>query len=229
MNANCASCHETKDFAATIIQKHRDAGITCTNCHAEHRGAHFSPLKAALDSCATCHNDGNLKLYKGKSVHTPHGGTYGYPVRNREWIWKGLDDEELASRPEVAAFLKKSRVTPDQTQAWRNAQFHGIHIDRVRVVEGIDGSLAEDGITSVLACSSCHKSGYMGPNVDRDYPRMTCARCHNTKVFNERSTIASDSETPNCTSCHVQHLKDTHWASSLRFTSSPRSGGQEVR
>lgn len=216
MNANCTACHETEDFVPTIIRKHRDAGISCTNCHAEHRGAHFSPLKAALDSCATCHHDGNRKLYQGKSVHTPHGGTYGYPVRNREWIWKGLDEEELASRPEVAAFLKKSRVTRDQTQAWRNAQFHGIHFDRVRVVEGIDGSLAEDGITSVLACSSCHKSGYMGPNVDRDYPRTTCARCHNAKVFNERLSVANNAETLSCTSCHVQHLKDTHWASSLR-------------
>ncbi len=216
MNANCGACHQTENFAGTIIRAHRDAGITCTTCHAEHRGEDFSPLMAALESCAKCHNDDNQQLYRGKSVHTPHGGTYGYPVKDGMWVWKGLDNEELASKPVVGVFLKKNRVTANQTQVWRNAQFHGIHVDRVRAVEGLEGSLAEDGVTQMLSCSSCHKGGYMGRNVDRDYPRTTCARCHNAKVFNERATVVRNGEMPSCTSCHVQHVKDTHWASTLR-------------
>lgn len=222
LNANCAACHETEGFAPTIIKSHREAGITCTNCHAEHRGEDFSPVKAALESCSKCHHDGNKALYGGKSVHTPHGGTYGYPVKNGEWIWKGLDDEELVSKPEVANFLNRNRVTSDRPQEWRNAQFHGIHVHRVRVVEGLDGSLAEDGITKVLSCGSCHKNSYMGRNVDRNYPRETCARCHNARVFNERTTVATKGETPSCTSCHVQHVKDQHWASNLRFAESDK-------
>lgn len=217
MEANCAACHQTESFGATVIRAHREAGITCTSCHAEHRGRAFRPLAAGLESCTKCHNDQNKKLYNGKSVHTPHGGTYGYPVKNGVWVWKGLDEEELASKPEVATFLKKNRVTPSQTQEWRNAQFHGIHVDRVRAVEGVDGRMAEDGITKVLSCSSCHKTGYMGRNVDRDYPRRTCARCHNTQIFNERSPVVASDEAPSCTSCHVQHVKDAHWASSLRI------------
>jgi pSer/pThr/pTyr-binding forkhead associated (FHA) protein len=216
MNANCAACHQTESFGATIISAHREAGITCTSCHAEHRGRDFSPLNAALESCAKCHNDENKKLYNGKAVHTAHGGTYGYPVKDGVWIWKGLDVEELASKPEVAAFLKKNRVTSDQTQEWRNAQFHGLHVGRIRVVEGIDGALAEDGSTKVLSCSSCHKTGYMGVNVDRRYPQTTCSKCHNAKVFSERLTATANADTPSCTSCHVQHVKDAHWASSLR-------------
>lgn len=217
MNANCAACHETESFGPTMIRAHRDAGISCTSCHAEHGGENFSPMQAALDSCTKCHNDSNKQLYKGKSVHTPHGGTFGYPSEDRVWIWKGLDEEELASKPEVAAFIKKNRVTASQVQEWRNAQFHGIHVGRVRVVEGIDGSLAEDGVTKVLSCSSCHKTGYMGANVDRSFPRTTCERCHNGKVFYERVTDATNNEGPGCTSCHVQHLKDAHWAPALRF------------
>jgi hypothetical protein len=167
-----------------------------------------------------CHNDGNKNLYNGKTVHTPHGGTYGYPVKNGVWIWRGLNLEELAARPEVETFLKKNRVASHQTEQWRNAQFHAIHVDRVRVVEGIDGTLADDGVTKVLSCSSCHKTGYMGANVDREYPRTTCWHCHNTKVFNERSASPVTSQTPSCTSCHVQHVRDTHWASALRFAPS---------
>src|SRR6267142_1350287 len=48
MEANCASCHNAEAFVATVIQPHRDAGIGCTTCHQEHRGANFAPGEAAL-------------------------------------------------------------------------------------------------------------------------------------------------------------------------------------
>lgn len=215
MNANCAECHQTESFAPTIIRAHRDAGIKCIDCHGEHRGEGFRPVEAALESCAKCHNDENKNLYNRKSVHTAHGGTYGYPVKNDEWIWS-LDPEELAAKAEIGEFLKKNRVNSSEVQERGNVQFHGIHLDHVRVVEGVDGILDDDGVTRVLSCGSCHKTGYMGANVDRSFPRTTCARCHNARVFNEPLSSAAKDQAPSCTSCHVQHIKDTHWASSLR-------------
>ncbi|MDQ2921131.1 MAG: FHA domain-containing protein [Acidobacteriota bacterium] len=215
MNANCAACHHTEAFEATIIRAHRAAGLTCTTCHTEHRGEQFRPLNWALESCAKCHNDQNKNLYNGKSVHTAHGGTYGYPVKDKVWIWTGLDAEELAARPEVEAFLKKNRINSSQTQEWRSAQFHGIHLNHVRIVTGVEGILDEDGVTKVLSCSSCHLTGYMGTTVDRQYPHTTCSRCHNAQVFNEPSTAAPRDQTASCTSCHVQHTKDAHWASTF--------------
>jgi hypothetical protein len=216
MNANCAACHQTESFAATIIPAHRDAGITCTTCHTEHQGKDFRSVNAALESCAKCHNDDNKNLYNGKSVHTSHGGTFGYPVVNGVWVWKGLDSEELAAKPEITTLLKKNEVSESQTQQWRNAQFHAIHLQRVRVVSGINGIEEIDTVNQVLSCSSCHKTGYMGRNVDRNFPRTTCARCHNAQVF-DKNKGPSGIETPSCTSCHVEHIKDTHWASSLRI------------
>ena len=218
LNANCANCHQTESFVATVIPPHRAAGIVCSTCHAEHRGKAFGPTNAALESCVKCHNDQNHKLYNGKSVNTPHGGTFGYPVSNGAWIWKGLDDEELAQRPTLAMFLTKNRVSSSQPQEWRNAQFHGIHLNHIRVVSGVDG-IADDEGNQVLSCSSCHKTGYMGTSVDRSYPRATCGKCHNAAVFNEPSTSTTKAEIPSCTSCHVQHVRDTHWAASLRIAS----------
>jgi pSer/pThr/pTyr-binding forkhead associated (FHA) protein len=216
MNANCAGCHQSEGFAATIIPAHREAGITCTTCHTEHRGKNFRPVNYALESCTKCHNNDNKHLYNGKTVHTPHGGTYGYPVVNGVWVWKGLDEEELKAKPELAALLKKTRADQNNLQQWRNAQFHAIHVDRVRVIPGVTGVEDVDDVNQVMSCSSCHKTGYIGAKVDRTYPRTICARCHNAQVF-EGTRAATRSDTPSCTSCHVQHIKDAHWVPSLRI------------
>jgi len=222
MNANCAACHKTESFVATTTRAHRDAGITCTTCHAEHRGEDFRPLSAALESCAKCHADENKNLYNGKSVHTAHGGTYGYPVINGVWVWKGLDSEELEMKPEVEVLLTKNKATPNVVKEWRSAQFHAIHVNRVRVVAGIKGTPDVDVAAEVLSCSSCHKSGYMGANIDRSFPRTTCGRCHNHQVF-ERVSGSTRGETPSCTSCHVQHIRDAHWLPSGLVIQMPAS------
>jgi pSer/pThr/pTyr-binding forkhead associated (FHA) protein len=215
MESNCASCHQTESFIATTTRAHRDAGITCTVCHTEHRGADFKPMNTALDACTTCHNDSNKKLYNGKSVHTPHGGTLGYPVANGVWEWKGLDAEELALKPEVA----KLRRETDTEQQWRNKQFHALHIYRVRSIASIEGIKDEDNGNGqrVISCSSCHRSFYP---IDRVTPRTTCIRCHNGQVFEPTSRSIRSAATVSCTSCHIQHIRDLHWRPSL-FADAP--------
>jgi pSer/pThr/pTyr-binding forkhead associated (FHA) protein len=210
MESNCASCHQTESFIATTTKAHRDAGITCTVCHTEHRGADFKPMNAALDACATCHNDNNKKLYNGKSVHTPHGGTLGYPVVGGVWEWKGLDAEELALKPEIA----KLRRDTDTEQQWRNKQFHALHIYRIRSIASIEGIEDKDASadTRVLSCSSCHRSFYP---IDRATPRTTCIRCHNAQIFEPRPRAIRATAIISCTSCHVQHIRDQHWRPSL--------------
>ena len=41
-------------------------------------------------------------------MHTPHGGTYGYPYGERRVDLKGLDAEELAQKPALVAFLQRT-------------------------------------------------------------------------------------------------------------------------
>ena len=214
MSANCASCHQTPAFAPTMIKAHHEAGFACITCHGEHRGVNFSALNEGLTVCAKCHSDQNLKSYNGKTVHTPHGGTYGYPVLNGVWVWRGFEPERLAQKPVLVKFLQQNRADRSNEQQWRNAQFHGVHFERIRVVEGVDGVLDQNGTDKVLSCSSCHKTGYMGSNIDRTSPRTTCGRCHNTQVF-ERGKAASKTASPSCASCHVEHVTDHNWISHL--------------
>jgi pSer/pThr/pTyr-binding forkhead associated (FHA) protein len=205
MEANCAGCHTAEAFVATVTSPHVAAGVGCVSCHDEHRGTNFDPAVAALGACSTCHNDANRKVYNGRRVGTPHGGTFGYPVVNGKWKWKGLNETDWA--------LKRISITrlPDETEEeWRRGQFHALHVHRVRAVAGIKPN--EDG---ELSCSSCHKT--LQP-IDRAMPRTTCAACHSGGVQEtNRNFIAAD--TPNCNSCHVEHVKDKrHWNPSLMVT-----------
>ena len=210
MESNCASCHKAEAFVATVIQPHDDAGIGCTACHAEHQGAEFKPAQAALLTCTQCHNDGNQNAYNSRRVGTPHAGTLGYPAANGKWIWKGLDEGEWSTKQ-----MAVTRLPTDTDEQWRSKQFHALHVQRVRTVEGISGnSLGQ------LSCSSCHKS--FNP-IDRETPRQTCGACHNGRLEagTKRPLIAADK--PNCTSCHVQHIKDKrHWNPSLLAELTPK-------
>jgi hypothetical protein len=201
METKCSSCHATDAFAATVISQHLNAGIGCTQCHAEHRGAQFSAIGGALLSCAECHTDSNKHSYNGRRVGTPHGGTFGYPVVDGHWKWNGIDDQEMAVRKET---LKLERLPTDSEDQWRSKQFHAVHLYRVQAVAGIPGN--KDG---ELSCSSCHA---MRDPIDLTTPRTICAKCHNGQPDPRagRQVIAADK--PNCTSCHIQHIKDKrHW------------------
>jgi hypothetical protein len=201
MSLRCSSCHTTDAFAATVIAPHTNAGISCVDCHAEHQGPAFNPIDGALLSCFQCHSDQNKRTYNGKTVATPHGGTFGYPVINGHWQWAGLDADEMAQRQ---ASLQLARLPGDTDDQWRSKQFHAVHLYRVRAVAGLPGN--KEG---QLSCSSCHATR---DPIDLKTPRTTCAKCHNGQIDVRagRQVIASDK--PNCTSCHVQHNKDKrHW------------------
>jgi hypothetical protein len=175
-------------------------------------------MEASVASCANCHNNENRVQYNGKSVYTPHGGTYGYPVVNGEWIWPGLEPEQLAEKPEIEALLKASRIRPDQEQERRSIEFHGMHVYRVSAVAGISRINDVEGTGKEMSCSSCHKSGFSGSNVDRDFPRTTCRLCHGTQDASGLAGSVAAREKPVCVSCHVQHFRDLNWKASLMGT-----------
>ncbi|MBC8029404.1 MAG: FHA domain-containing protein [Pyrinomonadaceae bacterium] len=203
MEANCSSCHTAEGFVATVIEPHTAAGVGCVSCHAEHRGANFKPGEAALGTCTGCHNDANSDTYNGRGVATPHGGTFGYPVVAGKWKWKGLNETEWSLKQ-----IPVERLAVDTDDTWRSKQFHALHLERVRTVPGQRGNAEGQ-----LSCSSCHNT--FNP-IDRQTPRTTCAGCHNGRIDPSSNRIVIASDKPNCTSCHVQHIKDKrHWNPSL--------------
>ncbi len=219
MEQNCASCHTTQAFSSAPLDAHAAAGVGCSTCHSEHKGRDFRPAVAALsadfqrgvvadNTCTGCHSDANKRLYNGKRVFTPHSGTFGYPVVNGKWEWDGLTETAVREKPEGVRQLLAAWPATNENER-RNAQFHALHLHRVRAVGGLKANEAGE-----LTCSSCHTR--WGVGLDRETPQKTCALCHNgsTDARTGRALIAADA--PNCTSCHAQHPKQTrHWNSSL--------------
>jgi hypothetical protein len=203
METNCAACHTAEGFVATVIEPHAAAGIGCVTCHAEHRGSDFNAAQAALHTCTDCHSDANPNSFNGRRVSTPHGGTFGYPVTQEKWTWKGLSDSEWALKQ-----IAITRLPSDTDEQWRSKQFHALHVQRVRSIPGSPGNLQGQ-----LSCSSCHNS--FNP-IDRETPRATCGACHNGSVELQTRQMLIAENQPNCISCHVQHVKNKkHWNPAL--------------
>ncbi|HEX8068697.1 MAG TPA: FHA domain-containing protein [Pyrinomonadaceae bacterium] len=204
---NCTSCHQATRFVATVTPPHRQHQVGCTTCHAEHRGREFSPREAALHLCADCHKDGNV--YQGARMKTPHPRTgFGYPVLNGQWVWSGLDEEEWATKPaKVRAELNSWPMNTERERLI--AQFHALHVYRVRSVAGLRAN--EEG---EMECSTCHE--YIRPTADAEMPRKHCELCHDGRRDEQTGRVLLAADEPNCTSCHVQHVRDQrHWNAAL--------------
>jgi hypothetical protein len=219
MEQNCASCHTTQTFSPVPLDAHAAAGVGCSTCHNEHRGRDFRPAVAALsadfqpgvaseNTCTGCHNDANKKLYNGRQVFTPHRGTVGYPVVGGKWEWEGLSEAAWREKPEGVRQLLATWPAASENER-RNAQFHALHLHRVRAVGGLKANESGE-----LSCSSCHAR--WGTNIDRETPQKTCAVCHQGSTDERTGRALISASAPNCTSCHAQHPKQTrHWNASL--------------
>ena len=189
----CIRCHQAEQFHASNTKAHENAGITCITCHQEHQGADFQMTATAIQGCAQCHNDNNSKTYNGKGVRTAHGGSYGYPIVDGVWKWKGVYREVADAIPEI-----NSSATGDKDeQARLSRYFHTIHVARLKAPDGVKGDAR-----GLVSCSSCHST--FDP-IDRTTPRQTCAACHITSADAAGRDTRFGSGTANCISCHVQH------------------------
>lgn len=195
MENSCVKCHQASEFHASNTKAHEEAGITCTVCHKEHRGPDFQMAARAIISCARCHSDSNTKTYNGKTVHTAHGGSYGYPIVDGVWKWKGVYREVADAIPEI-----NSSATGDKDeQARLSRYFHTIHVGRLKAPENLGVKGDKRGLVS---CSSCHNSFDL---IDRTTPRQTCAACHTTAADAVGRDERFGAAAANCISCHVQH------------------------
>src|SRR5581483_10631438 len=151
------------------------------------KGRGFSPSAVANDRCTSCHRDGAVS--NGKILHTPHGGTLGYPVANGNWTWTGVTQSQWVNKKLSG---KASDFSPKD-------QFHLIHIA---------GNADQRGQTK---CGDCHTAGFDPSNIKTGV-QDSCAQCHtvNYKVSSSNSAVAG------CIGCHAQHGEQKEFKASTR-------------
>ena len=185
MQQNCAACHTTPAFQPSLSEKHTAAGLSCTACHTEHQGRDFNPAQVARNGCVACHHDGAVT--HGKQLHTPHGGTLGYPLTDGRWVWAGVTQAawQREGLPRAAAHYDLSE------------QFHLVHVAGQR--------------QGRANCSDCHSAGFEGEAV-RQGVRESCATCHSVSF-----QVASTKEAgAGCVACHAQHGEEKALRASRR-------------
>ncbi len=174
MEENCASCHTTRVFDPSISDRHRAAGLSCRDCHGEHKGRAFQPAMVANTRCASCHQDG--VVFEGTQLRTPHGGTLGYPISNGEWHWAGLSQAEWRLKGLPRSRLRYSLIE----------QFHLVHVAGKR--------------QGRANCSDCHTAGLEGDAVHQGV-RESCANCH-TLNYQVAGTLEAGTGCVACHSQH---------------------------
>ena len=136
---------------------------------------------------------------------------------NGKWKWKGLNDSEWSLKQIAVDRLMGDKGDADDR--WRSKQFHALHVQRVRA-NGLPGN--PDG---ELSCSSCHKT--FNP-IDRVTPRTTCDNCHDGRLELGTNRVLIARDKPNCTSCHIQHVKDKrHWNPKLLVDMVKQAAGEK--
>lgn len=213
MSENCSTCHTTAAFEPSVSVKHRQAGIGCLDCHGEHFGRDFRPAAIANVACLKCHRDGSGVVSKatGAVLRTPHGGTFGYPVKNGLWSWDAVSQKEWERRGLAGA---TSQFTPKE-------QFHLVHVGG-----------RQQGRSH---CTDCHVAGFEGAAVSEGV-RQSCAACHGAtgaqiaeqtaQARLAEGTMGAATPGPLCVSCHAQHGEEKELRASLRSSVKPRIAGR---
>ncbi len=208
MDRNCASCHTTDSFHSRISEKHLKVGLSCSSCHSEHQGRSFRPGLVANLACTGCHQDGSgyVSPLTGKPLNTPHGGTFGYPVKDGRWVWGNVSQVEW-----------ERRGLPGSTSQFNaREQFHLVHV-----------AGRGQGRSN---CTDCHVAGFAGDSLTRGI-RESCANCHGTSAT-QAASLASNARLADdqirmrlgaaplngalCVTCHSQHGEEKELRASLR-------------
>jgi len=189
------------------------AGMACVDCHARAEEVPHPAGMAALNPCATCHEDAMAAI--NQSAHRdPAGGT-----SPRASCWACHGSHDVRPVKDAASHLSPVHVAE---------QCLGCH-DKREYLEGEHGhALQVGGLDFAASCVSCHGGhdiqlhGADNSRVARRTVSKTCGACHTrveqayVKSVHGAALSESDNpDVPTCVDCHAAHK--TASARSVRF------------
>lgn len=184
MQTQCINCHQTEHFNPSIIVAHQKAHVECVDCHTEHKGLNFQLGAVSRSTCVDCHRSNPVhpkaKKSNGKPLEAPHGGTFGYPVKDGVWKW---------TTP-----LNRHLKLPEQLSP--KEKFHLIHVV---------GSSNQP-----FKCSGCHTSfatPKAARLIDQDKCAVCHGVSFPTSDDQKLDLLAAELQ-QDCASCHPQHGED---------------------
>lgn len=216
-SAGCESCHG-KLPAANV---HGKLGVTCGECHPEHRGGEISLVQIAAQECSSCHEHSSIEGVDGHAV----GGT----MRRRI-------DPRSSQRAEASAFRSYSHVLHfEEAQIADDPNCKTCHF----LGTTAQATLGREQMLRFSGCRECHDdwkaagfekmrgTGMAALKLER-YPRVAfehsdehlevaCETCHTgmrtaVEVGDSTPSKTTAADLSSCFSCHVHQPATASWA-----------------
>jgi len=198
---DCAQCHDTETFAASI---HAAKKISCYSCHSKHDIQPAEDLqKAEVDLCVKCHKSTSVKSFT-KSIHYK-----GFIAGKEAPLCTDCHNNS-------AHAITAANFTKDQEAQLCASCHKNIHDDFAQSIH----KLASDN--NAPGCVSCHGAHDVFNN-KYSISSQSCLKCHMNKTnFQGKENLVSfvheyqtsvhgrigenNKEAATCVDCHDNHL-----------------------
>ncbi len=244
-NEGCRSCHVEE---ASQYQVHGRVVVTddnndipiCADCHGSHgilptedKDSLVNPANLPR-TCGSCHENIDItrkyEILIDRPVQIYEASVHGQAARGGSNVAATCSDCHSTGGTAhriLAPIFQDSAVNHFNIPATCGKCHSGIEQD---YREGIHGRMVANGQTDAPVCTNCHgEHGILPPSDPRSpvsparVAEMTCARCHDSEVLNEKYGLAADrlvsfvdsyhglkskagdTRVANCASCHGAH------------------------
>ena len=189
----CLDCHQGHEFDDWEFSGHRNADVTCSDCHRVHVNATETVMKSTPDLCYDCHGDLRAAAYmpshhpvaEGKisclDCHNVHGGTVTFAMDDggRELCFSCHSEKEGPFLFEHAPVNENCMLchTPHgsvadnllkQSEPTLCLNCHAMHFHAS--VEGVDGAFSDP--------MAPERAGISSPDGFKTAMLTKCTQCH---------------------------------------------------
>jgi cytochrome b subunit of formate dehydrogenase len=241
----CRSCHdeEARQYQAhgRVIVGGKNTDIPdCADCHGSHGILPSTDKRSPVnpthlpETCGKCHE--NLNITKKYEILIDHpvkiyeASVHGQATKGGIYVAATCTDchsSDHTAHRILAPGFRDSAINHFNIPKTCGKCHKGIEQD---YLEGIHGQMAANGETDAPVCTDCHgEHGILPPDDPRSpvsparVAEMTCGRCHDSEVLNEKYGLpadrlisfvdsyhglkskAGDTRVANCASCHGAH------------------------
>lgn len=206
----CVQCHSSFTGIHSVMLKHKDKDVLCSDCHGAHNVMAVNKLDGDRQYCLTCHEKGLFMIQQGGEKmpimvkHDEFEESVHKELQCSECHY-GFSSEEHPER----SFKSKRDFIIVSSEGCRRC-----HFDKyTRTLESIHYSMLAQGRNDTPVCADCHGShAIMSGKMEKLLSAKRCKQCHDgiydiykSSVHGGALITGNNEDVPVCSDCHLAH------------------------